>query len=128
MPALLTEKDGHVLTVTINRPEKKNAVNAEVLCGLSDAWHRIDEDDEIRVGILTGTGESFCAGMDLSVISSLSSGAPPADEFEERLKKDAAIIFVGDRPKYFGRVGLQGSKRAVKITERIPPDAEDLYR
>jgi enoyl-CoA hydratase/carnithine racemase len=36
--ALLAQKDGHVLTVTINRPEKKNAVNAEVLCGLSDAW------------------------------------------------------------------------------------------
>jgi flagellar motor switch protein FliM len=41
---------------------------------------------------------------------------------------DPAIIFVGDRPKYFGRVGLQGSKRAVKITERIAPDAEDSYR
>lgn len=41
---------------------------------------------------------------------------------------DAAIVFVGDRPKYFGRVGLQGNKRAVKITERIAVDAEDLYR
>ena len=45
--ALLTEQDGHVLTVTLNRPEKKNAVNAEVLCGLSDAWHRLDEDEAI---------------------------------------------------------------------------------
>ena len=51
MPALLAEKDGHVLIVTINRPEKKNAVNAEVLCGLNDAWHRLDEDDELRVAI-----------------------------------------------------------------------------
>jgi flagellar motor switch protein FliM len=42
--------------------------------------------------------------------------------------EDAAIIFVGDRPKYFGRVGLQGSRRAVKITERIDPESEDLYR
>ncbi|MDA0337798.1 MAG: flagellar motor switch protein FliM [bacterium] len=41
---------------------------------------------------------------------------------------DSAIIFVGDRPKYFGRVGLQGNKRAVKITQRIAPGAEDLYR
>jgi enoyl-CoA hydratase len=94
-PALLAEKDAHVLVVTINRPEKKNAVNAEVLCGLSDAWHRLDEDDDLRVAILTGAGGNFCAGMDLSVINKLSSGAPPEDEFEERLKKDASIIFDG---------------------------------
>mgnify|MGYP003444349066 CR=1 FL=1 len=93
--ALLTDKSGHVLTVTINRPEKKNAVNAEVLCGLSDAWRQLDSDDELRVCILTGAGSSFCAGMDLGVIGKLSSGAPPADEFEARLKKEPNIIFDG---------------------------------
>jgi enoyl-CoA hydratase len=93
--ALLAEKNGHVLTVTINRPEKKNAVDAEVLCGLSDAWHRLDADDDIRVGILTGAGGNFCAGMDLSVIAKLSSGAPPENEFDERLKSEPAIIFDG---------------------------------
>jgi enoyl-CoA hydratase len=94
-PALLAEPDGHILTVTINRPEKKNAVNAEVLCGLSDAWHRLDRDDELRVAILTGAGGNFCAGMDLGVIGKLTSGAPPEDEFEQRLKDDMAIIFDG---------------------------------
>jgi len=94
-PALLAEKDGHVLTVTINRPAKKNAVNAEVLCGLSDAWHRLDEDDDLRVAILTGAGGNFCAGMDLSVINKLGAGAPPSDEFEERMKKESSIIFDG---------------------------------
>lgn len=93
--ALLAEQDGHVLTVTINRPEKKNAVNAEVLCGLSDAWHRLDQDDQLRACILTGAGGNFCAGMDLKVIAKLSSGAPPDDEFEERLKKEPNIIFDG---------------------------------
>jgi enoyl-CoA hydratase len=93
--ALLAEKDGHILTVTINRPDKKNAVNAEVLCGLRDAWRRLDDDDDLRVAILTGAGGNFCAGMDLGVIGKLSSGAPPEDEFEERLKKDASIIFDG---------------------------------
>jgi enoyl-CoA hydratase len=94
-PALLAEKDAHILIVTINRPAKKNAVNAEVLCGLSDAWHRLDEDDDLRVAILTGAGGNFCAGMDLAVINKLSSGEPPGDEFEERLGKDSAIIFDG---------------------------------
>lgn len=94
-PALLAESDGHVLTVTINRPEKKNAVNAEVLCGLSDAWRRLDADDALRVCILTGKGKDFCAGMDLSVINKLSSGQPPDDEFEERLKREPNIIMDG---------------------------------
>jgi enoyl-CoA hydratase len=93
--ALLAEKDGHVLTVTINRPEKKNAVNAEVLCGLNDAWHCLDEDDDLRVAILTGAGGNFCAGMDLGVIGKLTSGKPPDDEFEERILKDTSIIFNG---------------------------------
>ena len=95
MPALLAEKDGHVLTVTINRPEKKNAVNAEVLCGLDDAWHQLDEDDELRVAILTGAGDNFCAGMDLGVINKITAGKPPEDEFEERLAKDMSVIFDG---------------------------------
>jgi enoyl-CoA hydratase len=94
-PALLAEQDGHVLTVTINRPEKKNAVNAEVLCGLSDAWHRIDADAEIRVAILTGAGGNFCAGMDLGVINKLLAGKEPEDEFEQRMKDDMNIIFDG---------------------------------
>ncbi|HEX5067778.1 MAG TPA: crotonase/enoyl-CoA hydratase family protein [Myxococcota bacterium] len=94
MPALLAEKDGHILTVTINRPEKRNAVNAEVLCGLSDAWHRLDADDELRVAILTGTGPVFCAGMDLSVIPKLRAGKAD-DEYEKRLLTEGAVIFDG---------------------------------
>jgi len=94
MPALLAEKDGHILTVTLNRPEKKNAVNAEVLCGLSDAWHRLDADDELRVAILTGTGPVFCAGMDLSVIPKLRAGRAD-DEYEKRLLTEGSVIFDG---------------------------------
>jgi len=94
-PALLAEKDDHVLLVTINRPEKKNAVDAEVLCGLDDAWHRLDAEDELRVAILTGAGGNFCAGMDLGVIDKLARGIPPENAYEERIQKDTSIIFNG---------------------------------
>jgi len=96
MPALLREKDedGHVLTVTINRPEKKNAANAEVLCGFVDAWHQLDRDDDLRVCILTGAGGVFCAGMDLSVIPKLSAGKAD-DEFEERMLSEGSIALDG---------------------------------
>ncbi|WP_328829472.1 crotonase/enoyl-CoA hydratase family protein [Nocardioides acrostichi] len=74
-PLVLVEADGPVLTVTLNRPEKRNATNAEVLCRLYDAWVRLDEDDDLRVAILTGKGSVFCAGMDLGEIARLNQGA-----------------------------------------------------
>lgn len=92
MTAVLVEQDGPVLTVTLNRPEKKNAVNSEVMCRLYDAWNRLDADDELRVAILTGRGDTFCAGMDLSEIPKLSSGKPE-NEFMERVMKEPAVIY-----------------------------------
>ena len=44
-PAVIVEADGPVLTVTLNRPEKRNAVNSEVMCRLYDAWNRLDADE-----------------------------------------------------------------------------------
>lgn len=93
-PALLVEADNNVLTVTINRPHKKNAVNAEVLCGFYDAWRRLDSDDDLRVAILTGAGDTFCAGMDLSVITKLTAGKAD-DDYEQRLLDNNDIIFDG---------------------------------
>mgnify|MGYP001819491296 CR=1 FL=1 len=90
-PAVIVEKDGHVLTVTLNRPEKRNAVNSEVMCRLYDAWTRLDEDDDLRVAILTGKGTTFCAGMDLTEIGKL--GGPPTNEWMERIQADGSIIY-----------------------------------
>ena len=62
---VLTEVDNGVLTVTINRPEAKNAMNKAAAEGIAAAMDRLDEDDSLRVGILTGAGGTFCSGMDL---------------------------------------------------------------
>ena len=59
------EPDGEVLLVTIDRPEARNAVNLAVAEGIAAAMERLDEDDSLRTGILTGAGGTFCAGMDL---------------------------------------------------------------
>ena len=68
-PAVIVEREGAVLVVTLNRPEKKNAVNCEVMCRLYDAWVELDRDEQLRVAILTGRGETFCAGMDLKAFA-----------------------------------------------------------
>jgi enoyl-CoA hydratase len=95
-PAVLVERDGHVVTVTLNRPDKRNAFNAEVLCRLCDAWDLIDGDDDIRVAILTGAGRNFSAGADLDrLVGAMLSGKPAEDEFEERIRNDAGLIFKG---------------------------------
>ena len=59
------EKDGHVLIVTLNRPEAKNALSSQMILGMYNAWRLLDSDPDLRVGVLTGKGDTFCSGMDL---------------------------------------------------------------
>jgi enoyl-CoA hydratase len=68
-PHLLTERRGHVLVVTMNRPEARNALSSEMLARMYDAWVELSEDTELRVGILTGAGGTFCSGMDLKAFA-----------------------------------------------------------
>ncbi len=65
MSEALTEVRDGVLIVTLNRPEAKNAVNRALAEAVAAAMDRLDADDELRVGIITGAGGTFCSGMDL---------------------------------------------------------------
>jgi enoyl-CoA hydratase/carnithine racemase len=64
-PSVLTERRDGVLLVTLNRPDQRNAVNAAVAEGIAAAIDELDGTHELQVGILTGAGKGFCAGMDL---------------------------------------------------------------
>jgi enoyl-CoA hydratase len=66
---VLVEQRDRILVITINRPKARNAVNAAVSQGLADAMDRLDEDPGLSVGVLTGAGGSFCAGMDLKAFA-----------------------------------------------------------
>ncbi|BBZ29951.1 enoyl-CoA hydratase [Mycolicibacterium madagascariense] len=68
-PGALTERRGNVLLITLNRPEARNAVNAAVSTALGDALHEAQHDPEVRAVVVTGAGQSFCAGADLKAIS-----------------------------------------------------------
>ncbi|MGI8921189.1 MAG: crotonase/enoyl-CoA hydratase family protein [Solirubrobacteraceae bacterium] len=63
--AVLTERRGRVALITINRPDQRNAVNAAVAQGIAAALDELDAEAELSVGVLTGAGKGFCAGMDL---------------------------------------------------------------
>src|SRR5438105_14710783 len=71
----LLDRDGHVLTVTLNRPEAKNALSSGMLAGMYRAWSMRGEDAELRVAVLTGRGDVLCAGADLK-----SMGAGETDD------------------------------------------------
>jgi enoyl-CoA hydratase len=65
MSEVLTEVEGNVLVITINRPEAKNAVNQAVAQGIAAALDRLDAEADLRCAIITGAGGTFCSGMDL---------------------------------------------------------------
>jgi enoyl-CoA hydratase len=82
-PDLLTERQGHVLVVTLNRPEARNAFSPDMLVRAYDAWKELDEDPDLRVCVITGAGGNFCSGMDLKA---LAAGMP--DETAQRMSED----------------------------------------
>ncbi|WP_051132774.1 crotonase/enoyl-CoA hydratase family protein [Nocardia paucivorans] len=74
MPDCLVEKRDHVLIVTMNRPEARNALSGEMMAIMRDAWDQVDQDPDIRVAILTGAGGAFCAGADLKAMTAQHPG------------------------------------------------------
>jgi len=76
---LLTEQRGAVLIVTMNRPEKRNALSGPMLAGMREAWDTVDSDPGIRACVLTGAGGAFCAGADLKAMTSDHPGAKMDD-------------------------------------------------
>lgn len=68
-PPLLVEERDRILLLTLNRPQARNAVDRFLAEALAQALDRLDEDPDLRVGVLTGSGRGFCAGMDLKAFA-----------------------------------------------------------
>ena len=79
----LVEKEGHVLVVTMNRPEARNALSPDMLWRMYEAWRRLDADADLRCAILTGAGGTFCAGADLKTMGR----EKPDEEMQKRMKE-----------------------------------------
>jgi enoyl-CoA hydratase len=73
-PHALIERRGHVLIVTMNRPQARNALSGPMMELMRQAWDTVDSDPEIRVCVLTGAGGAFCAGADLKAMTSSHPG------------------------------------------------------
>jgi enoyl-CoA hydratase len=137
------EKRGHLLILTLNRPEKSNALNRQFLSDLGDAFLRASQDDEIRVVIINAEGKHFCVGADIDEIRGFVSLSEHegflrlfSDTFNrlESLEKStiAAIIKLGALP---GAGGTQRLPRLVGVSRALemiytgdPIDAEEALR
>ncbi len=80
-PVLYDASDA-IARITLNRPEKRNALNAQMLDALKVALHRADQDPNVRAAILSGAGADFCSGADLEALQKIST-ASVADNLED---------------------------------------------
>lgn len=72
MPEILTEITDSIFTITLNRPEKRNALNDALVGDLKEALRTADRDDSLRAIIIKGAGKDFCSGADLSALQKIS--------------------------------------------------------
>jgi enoyl-CoA hydratase/carnithine racemase len=79
---LLIQDQGPVRVLTMNRPEKRNALNSELTQGLLDALRAADADESVGAIVLTGAGQGFCAGADLSEFKDLQAGVAAENRAE----------------------------------------------
>ncbi|MFK7733414.1 MAG: enoyl-CoA hydratase-related protein [Pseudomonadales bacterium] len=110
MTAILYEKRGHTAWLTINRPEFKNTMNAEVFVLLNEAWDEVRNDPEVRVAVLTGKGEEdFCCGGDLGSVIPLWTGAKqPENDIERKLLAEPNLVgkcMLQEQPLYKPIIG-----------------------
>ena len=107
-------EDG-VCTVTLNRPDRLNAVTSTTISELGEAWERADADDRVRAVIVTGAGRAFCAGADLGAggstfnYSRASAGGAPAPRRPAARNAYSRASAGGPQP----RDGLQRAMRIV---------------
>jgi enoyl-CoA hydratase/carnithine racemase len=91
MSVLLVEDRGAVRILTLNRPEKRNALNTELTQALLDALRAADEAETVNCVVLTGAGAGFCAGADLSEFKGLKD--PQAAEARAELTMNLHLVF-----------------------------------
>lgn len=91
MPDALVERDGHLMTITLNRPERMNALSGAMLVRMYDAFVAASTDDDVRCIILTGAGGNFCSGADLRAMAGDAGGSDPEIDVAARMAADPEL-------------------------------------
>ena len=93
MPDAIVERDGHAMTITMNRPERYNALTGAMLIRMYDAYEEASNDPDVRCIIITGAGGNFCSGADLKGMSGDGGNEDPEIDVEARMAEDPDIVW-----------------------------------
>jgi enoyl-CoA hydratase len=88
MPDAVVERDGHLLSITLNRPERMNALSGAMLVRMYDAFMEASTNDDVRCILLTGAGGNFCSGADLRAMAGDAGGSDPEIDVTARMAAD----------------------------------------
>lgn len=95
--SIIVSKEDHIAKVTLNRPEKLNAVNDQMVSELTMAFNNIAEDEEVRILVLTGAGRGFCAGADIEEDKDSIFNERDPERIRQRLKSEHQVMLLALR-------------------------------
>jgi methylglutaconyl-CoA hydratase len=84
--------DGSVARVTLNRPEKRNALNDAVIAGIKDGLKKASQDERVRVVVISGAGKDFCSGADLTALQKIASASVAENSEDARLLLELFLL------------------------------------
>ena len=93
MPDAIVERDGHTMVVTMNRPERYNALSGAMLIRMYDAYEQASRDDDVRCIIVTGAGGNFCSGADLKDMAGGGGQGDAEIDVAARLAADPDVVY-----------------------------------
>src|SRR5438445_10528370 len=85
--AVKIERNQNFVTLSLNRPEKRNAINRTVMEALDNAFASVEEDRDVRAVIIRGEGRGFCSGLDLRDLEQMGTGGITSEKSIRRLEK-----------------------------------------
>src|SRR5688572_6651753 len=90
-PVLYTQEDA-VARITLNRPEKRNALNPALIAAIKDALREASRDERVRVIVITGAGKDFCSGADLSSLQQIATASVDENAEDARSLLDLFLL------------------------------------
>ena len=118
--AIIVERRGPVAVLTLNRPDKLNALSGHLRAEVAEALAALRADDHIRALVVTGAGRGFCSGVDLTGDTPLATGRGIADELVE-----AAVAYAGEMAQW-PPLAVRMAKRVLQ--HNVDVDLEEALR
>lgn len=92
---VLYSVEGHVARITLNRPDKRNALNDAVITGIKGSLRDADHDERVRVVVISGAGKDFCSGADLSALQKIADASVAENQDDARSLMELFLMLRG---------------------------------